>query len=71
MAELSVGLKGINQTFTTENLNTLGESITMRLVEGPFSSFRAAWKFRRDHRRREVAQRAALEDGDLPRQLCV
>jgi len=44
-AVLSVGLKGINQSFTTENVNTPGESIGMRLVEGPFSSFRAAWKF--------------------------
>lgn len=45
VAVLSVGLKGINQSFTTENTNTPGESIRMRLVEGPFSSFRAAWKF--------------------------
>jgi len=44
-AVLSVGLKGINQSFTTENANVPGESIGMRLVEGPFSSFRAAWKF--------------------------
>jgi len=44
-AVLSVGLKGINQSFTTENVNTPGESIRLRLVEGPFSSFRAAWKF--------------------------
>ena len=44
-AVLSVGLKGINQSFATENVNTPGESIRMRLVEGPFSSFRAAWKF--------------------------
>ncbi len=45
VAVLSVGLKGINQSFTTENANTSGESIRMRLVEGPFTSFRAAWKF--------------------------
>ena len=45
VAVLSVGLKGINQSFTTENANTPGESIRMRLVEGPFTSFRAAWKF--------------------------
>ena len=44
-ARLSVGLKGISQSFTTENLNRPGESIEMRLVEGPFKSFRAAWKF--------------------------
>jgi ribosome-associated toxin RatA of RatAB toxin-antitoxin module len=45
VAALSVGLRGINQSFTTENVNSPGESIRMRLVEGPFSSFRAAWKF--------------------------
>jgi ribosome-associated toxin RatA of RatAB toxin-antitoxin module len=45
VAVLSVGLKGISQSFTTENTNTPGESIRMRLVEGPFTSFHAAWKF--------------------------
>ena len=45
VAALSVGLKGVQQSFTTENANTPGESIEMRLVEGPFSSFRARWKF--------------------------
>ena len=44
-AKLSVGLKGISQSFTTENLNRPGESISMRLVEGPFKSFGASWKF--------------------------
>ena len=45
MAELSVGLKGLKQAFTTKNLNRTGESIEMRLVEGPFKSFRATWNF--------------------------
>lgn len=45
VARLSVGFRGINQSFTTENLNHPGRSIEMRLVEGPFSDFRAAWKF--------------------------
>jgi len=45
IARLSVGFRGINQSFTTENLNHPGRSIAMRLVEGPFSDFRAAWKF--------------------------
>ena len=44
-ARLSVGLKGINQSFTTENLNRPGRSIEMKLVEGPFETFRAVWKF--------------------------
>ena len=45
IAELSVGLKGLKQAFTTKNLNRTGESIEMRLVEGPFKSFRATWNF--------------------------
>lgn len=47
IAALAVGLKGLKQSFTTENVNTHGQSIDMRLVEGPFKSFRAAWKFQR------------------------
>jgi len=33
------------QAFTTENTNAPGESIDMRLLEGPFRSFEAHWKF--------------------------
>ena len=44
-ARLSVGMKGNNQAFTTGSMNRPGESIELRLVEGPFKSFRAAWKF--------------------------
>lgn len=44
-ARLSVGLKGIQQSFTTENLNRPGEAIEMRLLHGPFKSFRAEWGF--------------------------
>jgi ribosome-associated toxin RatA of RatAB toxin-antitoxin module len=45
VAAVCVGLKGLKQSFTTENINLPGESIDMRLVEGPFRSFGAAWKF--------------------------
>src|SRR4051812_43280284 len=34
VAELSVGLKGLKQSFTTENINTPGQGIELRLVEG-------------------------------------
>ena len=44
-ARLAVGLKGVNQSFTTQNLNRPGESIELRLDDGPFSRFGAAWKF--------------------------
>lgn len=44
-ATLEVGLKGVTQSFSTENLNRPGEAIDMRLVEGPFRHFRAGWRF--------------------------
>jgi ribosome-associated toxin RatA of RatAB toxin-antitoxin module len=33
------------QAFTTENTNAPGESIDMRLLQGPFREFEAHWKF--------------------------
>src|SRR5437773_11056189 len=44
-ATLTVGLRGIRQSFTTRNENHLASSIDMRLVEGPFKEFSAAWRF--------------------------
>jgi ribosome-associated toxin RatA of RatAB toxin-antitoxin module len=45
-ATLTAGLRGLRQSFTTLNENRPGEAIDMRLVEGPFRSFSAAWRFR-------------------------
>ena len=45
-ATLTVGLHGLRQSFTTQNDNRPGESIDMRLVEGPFRQFAARWRFR-------------------------
>src|SRR3954462_11009054 len=42
---LTVGLSRIRQTFTTENENQPDRAIDMRLVEGPFRQFNAAWRF--------------------------
>ncbi len=44
VATLSVGFRGIRQSFTTENRNTPGRAIQMRLVEGPFKHFAASWR---------------------------
>ena len=44
-ASLTVGLRGIRQTFTTLNENHPASSIHMRLVEGPFKQFSADWRF--------------------------
>lgn len=45
-ATLTVGMSGLRQSFTTQNENRPGESIDMRLMEGPFRKFGAAWRFR-------------------------
>jgi ribosome-associated toxin RatA of RatAB toxin-antitoxin module len=45
LATITVGIRGIRQSFTTENANRPGESIDMRLVEGPFKHFAASWRF--------------------------
>ena len=45
-ATLTAGLRGLRQTFITLNENRPGETIDMRLVEGPFSDFSASWRFR-------------------------
>jgi|SRR5688572_2194444 len=45
LASLTVGLRGLRQSFTTRNLSQAGRSIDMQLVDGPFRSFAAAWRF--------------------------
>jgi len=45
IATLTVGMRAIRQSFTTENTNRPGESIDLRLVKGPFKKFAAAWRF--------------------------
>lgn len=45
VATLTVGVRGVRQSFTTENTNRPGRSIEMRLLEGPFRRFAAGWRF--------------------------
>ena len=45
-ATLTIGLRGLRQSFTTQNENRPGESIELRLVKGPFRRFAAAWRFK-------------------------
>jgi ribosome-associated toxin RatA of RatAB toxin-antitoxin module len=45
VATLTLAVKGVRQSFTTENTNLPGRSIEMRLIEGPFKHFAAAWHF--------------------------
>ena len=45
VAKLTVGIAGLSQAFTTRNENRRPAAIDMRLVEGPFERFAAAWRF--------------------------
>jgi len=45
VAKLTLAVPGVRQSFTTENRNIPGQSIEMRLVEGPFKKFEASWRF--------------------------
>ena len=45
VATLTVGMRAIRQSFTTENTNRPGEAIDLHLVKGPFKKFLAAWRF--------------------------
>lgn len=44
-ATLTVGLRGLRQSFTTLNTGRPGQSMDMQLVEGPFKQFFATWRF--------------------------
>lgn len=44
-ATLTVGMPGLRQSFTTRNDNRPGQAIDLHLVDGPFKTFAAAWRF--------------------------
>lgn len=44
-ARLELGKAGLHYAFTTRNTLVPDESMRMALVEGPFSTFDATWKF--------------------------
>jgi ribosome-associated toxin RatA of RatAB toxin-antitoxin module len=45
-ATLTVGMRGLRQSFTTQNDLEPGEAMHMRLVKGPFRRFCAQWRFK-------------------------
>jgi len=45
-ATLTAGMRGVRQSFTTQNANQPGRSIDMRLVHGPFRRFAGRWRFK-------------------------
>ena len=44
-ATLTVGVRGLRQSFTTLNRGRPGKAIDLSLVQGPFRHFAAAWRF--------------------------
>lgn len=46
VGELSLGVAGLNHSFTTRNTLVPGQEMQMSLVEGPFKNFGAAWHFK-------------------------
>lgn len=45
LASITIDYKGLHKTFTTRNLMDPHRSITINLVEGPFSHLRGVWLF--------------------------
>jgi ribosome-associated toxin RatA of RatAB toxin-antitoxin module len=45
-ATLTVGMRGLRVSFTTQNDVRPGEAMDLRLVKGPFRRFAGAWRFR-------------------------
>lgn len=46
VAKLEIHFRGIRQSFTTANRNTPPDSISMKLVDGPFKSLDGVWTFK-------------------------
>lgn len=44
-ASVTISLAGVRQTFTTRNRHVYPDSITLELVDGPFSSLEGHWQF--------------------------
>ncbi len=45
-ARLGLAYGGVRQVFTTRNLQRLDESVTVQLIDGPFSRLDGQWNFR-------------------------
>ena len=45
-ARLSLAYMGVRHAFTTRNVQVPGESVTLQLVDGPFSLLDGTWLFR-------------------------
>jgi len=45
-ARLALSYAGVRQSFTTRNEQVQGESVKLKLVDGPFSQLDGAWQFK-------------------------
>ena len=45
-ATLTVGMKGMRHSFTTQNYLQPGKAMRMRLLKGPFRRFAGEWRFK-------------------------
>ncbi len=57
-AKLWLAYMGVQHAFTTRNEHVVDESVTMRLVDGPFSALDGTWMFRPLRRPGEAADGA-------------
>jgi ribosome-associated toxin RatA of RatAB toxin-antitoxin module len=46
-ARIDIDYHGVRAHFTTENANVAGESIAIKLKDGPFRALHGTWKFRK------------------------
>lgn len=44
-ASVDIAYKGVNKSFTTNNIQSEGERIEMSLIEGPFKKLHGIWNF--------------------------
>jgi ribosome-associated toxin RatA of RatAB toxin-antitoxin module len=64
-ARLSFKVKGLADSFASENLGDPGRRIEMRLLEGPFRSLSGIWEFQPlDEKACKVSLRLSLEFGN-------
>ena len=64
-ARLHIAFAGVHQAFTTRNVNRPHESVSMQLVDGPFSRLEGVWRFTPIQKPGQAAQPAA-DPADAP-----
>jgi ribosome-associated toxin RatA of RatAB toxin-antitoxin module len=58
-ARVHIAFAGVHQAFTTRNVNEPGRSVTMNLVDGPFSKLEGTWRFLPLHKPGQSGEPAA------------